>query len=109
MSFSKTTSIVDRTKDLAMESLVKGILPKVLPMIEPALAKLKDFMGKNISMYCREMNGVIMVVIIDKSKGDFDIHKIKNDEVFSVDEPAIVKALALDEFIQDLLSGKFSI
>lgn len=98
---------MDSFKDDMMGQVMEGIIPKIMPMIKPALKKLSDFLGENKLIHVRNLNGSVTVFIIDKSKGDFNISKIDGNESLEIDPEAVEQVLSLDDFVTSILNGEF--
>ena len=111
----KPVPIVDMFQSDMMATIVEGLLPKIQPMIEPMKNKLAEYLGNNEKIIIvRRSNDKTepSVMVLDTSK-DFTIAGGANKKFsFALDEDkkpiAILEYLDIGEFIQSMLSGKFS-
>lgn len=108
MSDKKQSSILDSFKEDAMNVLVESILPKVAPMIAPAQAKLKEYLGEDKFIHVRMLNDSLTVFIVDKSKGKYNISNDGVREKLEISEGAIVTVIPIENFIEQMLSGKLT-
>lgn len=68
-------TFIDDMKDMMNESFVDGILPKLKPMIGPAVIKLEEYFGDDSKVFFirRLKNSQAEVFVFDNTKGDYII------------------------------------
>lgn len=95
-----------------MASLIEGILPKIKPLIKPALDGLAKYLGNNEKIILIRQNSVgssTKVIVLNNTK--FPGYSIINEEgqqTVSVDQACIEGVYDSNEFIEMLFSGKLS-
>jgi hypothetical protein len=79
-----------------MKSVVEGLLPKIMPFIQPMIEGIEKSFGEDEHM---------LVIRKNKKSGKVVIHAMKTTDVESFKVSKISKSILLDEFLKSLLSG----
>lgn len=99
-------------QDEMMQSFIEGLLPKVKPLIKPALEGLKKYLGNNEKLILIRQNSETSstkVIVLNNVKfPGYSIINEENEKTVSVSPECIEGVYDSDEFIEMLFSGKFS-
>ena len=106
-----TATVFDQMKEDALIGLVEGLLPKLKPFIEPAMAKLEDYFGDDEKIFIirRSKNSRAKVIVLDNTKGEgYNIaNEISEDGVitkkFECDPESVIQVYDTGIFVQKLL------
>lgn len=101
--------LFDKVKEDMLMSMVEGILPQVKPFLAPALEKFNEWFGEDEKLIVIKKNkgGSIKVIILDNSKGEYEIRNGENKK-FSAPPDAIIGVYPLDDFMEKIISGEFT-
>jgi len=106
---SKKPSLFSKIEEDMIAATLEGIMPKIAPLIEPAVKKISEFLGENEKfIILRKMPGKSpTVIVLDNTAGNYEISKLDDSQIFSADNSAINGVHEVDTFIKALISGNF--
>lgn len=109
------TPIIDSMNEGIFAALATELLPKIQPMIEPLSNKLDKYLGNNEKcIIVRKTGNKASVIIVDNKKsytlanGNLTMAREKDDKGNLLPPEALLEYFSTEEFIQNLLSGKFT-
>lgn len=107
------TPLLNGMEDEIMASLIESVMPKLKPMIGPALEKLKEYLGDNerfiIMRQLKKTNDIVVVVMKNiKEEGNYNISNKDGVLNFSVDKLAVEGVYKAEDFVEKLLTGQFT-
>lgn len=109
------TPIIDSMNESIFAALATELLPKIQPMIEPLSNKLDKYLGENEKcIIVRKTGKKASVIIVDNKKsytltmGNLTMAREKNDKGELMKPDALLEYFSTEEFIENLLSGKFT-
>lgn len=108
----KEETLVDKMQGEMAASFISSILPKVQPLIGPALDGLKDFLGdNNFTIIIRQgkRTGSTKVIVLDNNKfPGYSIINEQDKKEFSIDETCLKGLYDSEEFIRMLFAGELT-
>ena len=85
-----------------ISSLLEGIMPKIIPMIKPAIQKFTEYLGdEDKTIIIRRKKDKDPLVIIFDNKKDFNI----TGTSVNGEDGAVINIYNIKEFIEKLMEG----
>lgn len=88
-------------------SLIEGVLPKVIPLISPALDKFTEYLGEDNKTIVirRRKDKPPLVIIFDNSK-EFQVN---GEGITGQDKTAVLGMYDIKQFIEQLIKGDINL
>lgn len=105
----KEGGLFDKIKDDVLMEVIEGAIPKIKPFLEPAMAKMNEWLGDDDKLVVIRKNKgqSAKVIIFDNKKGEYEIKSGENKS-FTADKDSIIGVFDIEEFMTKIISGDIS-
>jgi len=105
----KEGGLFDKIKDDVLMEVVESAIPKIKPFLEPAMAKMNEWLGDDEKLVVIRKNKgqSAKVIIFDNKKGEYEIKSGENKS-FTADKESIIGVFDIEEFMTKIINGDIS-
>lgn len=111
---SKKKALLGGIEDEFIASTIESFIPKLKPMIKPALEKFKKYLGDNDRFICirqmKESSVATVIIFNNKAKGRYMVvnNGDTGEKVFEADQVTVEGVYNIEDFVEKLLTGDFT-